>query len=205
MATQKAVVIQGPGEAKVVADAPVPKAEKDFIKVKTVAVALNPSDWKHIDWRADKNAVVGFDYAGYVEEVGPDVKKQFQKGDRVLGFTHGCESTHLHNILPTAWLMGALVDVEDILTSSPANTLNHATGAFAEHVIGKGHVAMAIPTSVNFDDASTLGAGLTTIGLSLYKSLELPLPSLPSEEPFPVFVYGGSTATGILAIQFLKL
>src|ERR1700739_2218835 len=91
MATQKAVVIQGPGEAKVVADAPIPKPEKDFIKVKTVSVALNPSDWKHIDWRADKNAVVGFDYAGYVEEVGPDVKKQFQKGDRVLGFTHGCK------------------------------------------------------------------------------------------------------------------
>src|SRR5277367_2018389 len=92
MATQKAVVIQGPGEAKVVADAPIPKPEKDFIKVRTISVALNPSDWKHIDWRADKNAVVGFDHAGYVEEVGPDVKKQFQKGDRVLGFTHGCES-----------------------------------------------------------------------------------------------------------------
>jgi NADPH:quinone reductase-like Zn-dependent oxidoreductase len=113
MATQKAVVIQGLGKAKVVADAPIPKPEKDFIKVKTVSVALNPSDWKHIDWRADKGAVVGFDYAGYVEEVGPDVKKQFQKGDRVLGFTHGCES---HNILPTAGLMGTLVDVEDILT-----------------------------------------------------------------------------------------
>jgi NADPH:quinone reductase-like Zn-dependent oxidoreductase len=64
---------------------------------------------------------------------------------------------------------------------------------------------MIIPPSVNFDDASTLGTGLTTIGLSLYKSLQLPLPSQPSKEPFPVFVYGGSTATGILAIQFLKL
>jgi NADPH:quinone reductase-like Zn-dependent oxidoreductase len=91
MAMQKALVIQGTGEAKVVTDAPIPKAEKDFIKVKTVAVALNPSDWKHIDWRADKGAVVGFDYAGYVEEVGPDVKRPFRKGDRVLGFTHGCK------------------------------------------------------------------------------------------------------------------
>jgi NADPH:quinone reductase-like Zn-dependent oxidoreductase len=89
---QKALVIQGAGEAKVVTDAPIPKTEKDFIEVKTVAVALNPSDWKHIDWRADKGAVVGFDYAGYIEGVGPDVKKPFQKGDRVLGFTHGCKS-----------------------------------------------------------------------------------------------------------------
>src|ERR1700739_522755 len=91
MAMQKALVIQGTGEAKVVTDAPIPKAEKDFIKVKTVAVALNPSDWKHIDWRADQGAVVGFDYAGYVEEVGPEGKKPLKKGDRVAGFTHGCK------------------------------------------------------------------------------------------------------------------
>jgi NADPH:quinone reductase-like Zn-dependent oxidoreductase len=64
---------------------------------------------------------------------------------------------------------------------------------------------MIIPPSVSFDDAATLGAGLSTIGLSLYSSLQLPLPSAPSKEPFPVFVYGGSTATGILAIQFMKL
>jgi NADPH:quinone reductase-like Zn-dependent oxidoreductase len=31
-----------------------------------------------------KGVVVGFDYAGYVEEVGPDVKKPFRKRDRVL-------------------------------------------------------------------------------------------------------------------------
>jgi NADPH:quinone reductase-like Zn-dependent oxidoreductase len=103
MAMQKALVIQGPGEAKVVSDAPIPKAEKDFIKVKPVSVALNPSDWKHIDRRADKGAVVGFDYAGYVEEVGPDVKKPFQKGDRVLGFTHGCKSPiHRRHSFPRA-------------------------------------------------------------------------------------------------------
>ena len=39
MTMQKALVIQGTGEANVVTDAPIPKAEKDFIKVKTVAVA----------------------------------------------------------------------------------------------------------------------------------------------------------------------
>lgn len=88
--SRRAIVIQGPGHAEVTT-APVPKVEKDFIKVKNVAVALNPSDWKHVDWRADPGAVVGFDYAGYVEEVGPDVKKPFKKGDRVAGFTHGCK------------------------------------------------------------------------------------------------------------------
>jgi NADPH:quinone reductase-like Zn-dependent oxidoreductase len=86
---QKAIVIQEAGVAKVVTDAPVPTATKDFLKIKTVAVALNPSDWKHIDFRADTGAIVGVDYAGYVEEIGPLVKKAFKVGDRVAGFTHG--------------------------------------------------------------------------------------------------------------------
>lgn len=87
---QKAIVIQAAGVAKVVSDAPVPTATKDFLKIRTVAVALNPTDWKHIDFRADKGAIVGVDYAGYVEEIGPLVKRAFKVGDRVAGFTHGC-------------------------------------------------------------------------------------------------------------------
>lgn len=38
----KALVIQGPAEA-VVQDVPVPKLKPDYVKVKVVAVALNPS------------------------------------------------------------------------------------------------------------------------------------------------------------------
>jgi len=83
--------------------------------------------------------------------------------------------------------------------------LNHSTGAFAEHVIGKSHVALRIPSHISFEEAASLGAGLSTNGLSLYKSLGLPLPNAPAKEAFPVFVYGGSTATGLQAIQLLKL
>jgi NADPH:quinone reductase-like Zn-dependent oxidoreductase len=71
--------------------------------------------------------------------------------------------------------------------------------------LGKSNVALHIPPSLSFEKAASLGAGLTTIGLCLYKSLQLPLPTSPAKEPYPVFVYGGSTATGIIAIQFLKL
>ena len=89
-----------------------------------------------------------------------------------------------------------------------ANTLNHSTGAFAEHILGKDSVALILPDNVSFESAASLGAGLTTIGLCLYKSLQLPLPTLEHQvSPLsgPVLVYGGSTATGVLAIQFLKL
>lgn len=87
---QKGIIIQGPGEAAI-ESIPIPTAERDFLKIKTQAVALNPSDWKHIHWRADKGALVGLDYAGYVEEIGPLVKRRFKVGDRVAGFTHGCK------------------------------------------------------------------------------------------------------------------
>lgn len=42
-------------------------------------------------------------------------------------------------------------------------------------------------------------------GQGLYQSLKLPLPESPLTQPIPILIYGGSTATGILGIQFAKL
>ena len=39
----------------------------------------------------------------------------------------------------------------------------------------------------------------------MYKDLKLPLPTQPSQEPLPLLIYGGSTATGMAGIQFAKL
>lgn len=45
--TERAIIIKGPKEAELVYDHPVPKVRLGYILVKNVAVALNPTDWKH--------------------------------------------------------------------------------------------------------------------------------------------------------------
>jgi NADPH:quinone reductase-like Zn-dependent oxidoreductase len=57
--------------------------------VKIKAVALNPTDWKHVDFLTSNGARIGCDYAGVVEEAGSKVTKGLKKGDRVTGFVHG--------------------------------------------------------------------------------------------------------------------
>lgn len=175
MSTQKALVVTAPKEAHLIRDRPLPALRDDYILVKTVSIALNPTDWKHVEYRAPPGVLVGCDYSGIVEEVGKDVKKPFKKGDRVCGAAHGCNASHYED------------------------------GSFAEYITVKGDVQLHIPGNLNFQEAATLGIGVYTVGQGLYQSLELALPTQPSKETTPVLIYGGSTATGTLAIQFAKL
>ena len=75
---------------------PIPKLPDDCILVRTVAIALNPTDWTTLEAQGENGSLVGCDFAGIVEEVGPTVTKKFKKGDRVAGFGHGgMLSSHL--------------------------------------------------------------------------------------------------------------
>ncbi|KIW27416.1 uncharacterized protein PV07_07154 [Cladophialophora immunda] len=155
---------------------PVPKLEADYILVRTVAIALNPTDWTSLDAVGNDGTIVGCDYSGIVEEVGEAVKDRFQRGDRVAGFGHG------------------------------ANDFNPQNGAFARYIAVKGHLQMHIPEGVTFEAACTVGVGVATVGFGLYKILQLPLPGEGKDaEAGVILIYGGSTATGTLAIQFAHL
>ncbi|KAH8697836.1 zinc-binding oxidoreductase [Talaromyces proteolyticus] len=177
MSVQKAIVVVSPQKEGLVSDRPIPALRDDYILVKTVSVALNPTDWKHIAYVSPVGSLIGCDYAGIVEEVGKDVKKPFKKGDRICGFAHGGNASQLED------------------------------GAFAEYVVVKGDVQSHIPENLSFQEAATLGVGITTVGQALYQSLKLALPTQPisKEKSVHLLIYGGSTATGSLAIQFAKL
>lgn len=89
MPSSKAVIV-GEGRTVSVQEVEVPaKIRDEYMLVKVHAVALNPTDWKHIDYMlADPGSKSGCDYAGVVEELGSKVSK-FKKGDRIAGFAHG--------------------------------------------------------------------------------------------------------------------
>jgi NADPH:quinone reductase-like Zn-dependent oxidoreductase len=92
-----------------------------------------------------------------------------------------------------------------ILTYPIGDPYNHENGAFAEHITAKGDLQIRIADNISFEEAATLGVGVTTVGQGLYQSLGLPLPPAKVSEPTSILIYGGSTATGALAIQYAKL
>ncbi|KAJ5692439.1 oxidoreductase [Penicillium macrosclerotiorum] len=182
MSTIRAILVKARGHA-VMQSITLPMIPDDYILVKTKAVALNPTDWKHIYLEDCTDTLAGCDYAGVVEAIGATVSKEWKKGDRVAGFVHGCNPVRLES------------------------------GAFSEYVLAKGDIQFRIPDYMSFDAASTLGVGLTTVGQNLYQHLELPMPQCEGladgcsvQDPAEtILIYGGATATGSLAIQFAKL
>ena len=163
------------GYTAAVVDAPRPRLRPDYLLVKTKAVALNPTDWKHIDKIAKPGVTIGCDLAGVVEEIGSEVTKVFKKGDRIAAFTHG----------------GNAVEPED--------------GAFGEYAACKGDIALHIPESMTFEEAATLPVAVMTCGQGMYQQMGLPWPDKPLKEKRSLLVYGGSTGTGMAAIQYAKL
>ncbi|KAF8697681.1 GroES-like protein, partial [Rhizoctonia solani] len=77
---------------------PTPTPQKNQALVKVTAAAINPVDWKIIDYGIFVEkfpAVLGSDGAGVVEAVGPEVT-DFDVGDRVFfqgAYGHDDETT----------------------------------------------------------------------------------------------------------------
>ncbi|KAH6606914.1 hypothetical protein Trco_006067 [Trichoderma cornu-damae] len=84
-----------------------------------------------------------------------------------------------------------------------ANVLQHEDGSYAEYSITQADIQFHNPFS--HEEGASLGISIFTVGQGLYQSLKLNLPSDPLPTPVPILIYGGSTAAGIMGIQFAKL
>ncbi|RMD44607.1 hypothetical protein DV735_g509, partial [Chaetothyriales sp. CBS 134920] len=143
----------------------------------------DPADHLFIGAGGPDPTIVGCDYAGTVVQVGQAVTKAFSPGDRIAGCGHGSN-------LSKSW-----------------------TGTFASYALVKGDLAFRLPASLTFDQAATFPLGVATVGQGLFQgALQLPLPYSSSaaaaksegSEAEWLLIYGGSSATGSLGIQFAK-
>lgn len=174
---QSALVGTPEGGIRLSKTEPVPDITGDSVLIRTKAVSVNPVDTKMIGPYVTPGAVAGFDFAGVVQQVGPEaVKCDIHIGDRVC----------------TA-IMGM-------------NPLDPHVGAFSEYTAAVEWILLKIPPHLSFEEGASLGISFMTTGLALFKSLGLPgNPLEPTTEPIPVLVYGGSSATGTAAVQLVKL
>ncbi|KAF1832827.1 zinc-binding oxidoreductase ToxD [Decorospora gaudefroyi] len=175
MSTQRAVVHVSEGVAELRNDVPLPNLPGD----NWLLIKTKAVALNPTDWKNITRAPEPGAIAGCdYAGVVEEVGKgvtNYQVGDRIAGFVRG---------------------------GDPAD---HSNGAFAQHIKAKDGISLKIADNMSFEDASTLGVGVTTVGQGLYQELGLPMPPAKVQEPTQVLIYGGSTATGTLAIQYAKL
>ncbi|KAI0797098.1 GroES-like protein [Abortiporus biennis] len=85
--TMKALITQANNTATVEVIS-VPTIADDEVLVRTAAVALNPIDWKFIDFFNHPGTIIGVDFAGKIVKVGKNVT-DVAVGDNVASFVHG--------------------------------------------------------------------------------------------------------------------
>ncbi|KAJ5624594.1 hypothetical protein N7510_000903 [Penicillium lagena] len=177
---QTAIVGLPNGDLGVRSDVPLPsELADDMILVQNHVVGLNPVDTKMTGSLGTPGAIAGMDFAGTVRAIGRGVVTpagSLAVGDRVCGAVQG-----MHSLTPRV-------------------------GAFAQYVGATDHVTLRLPPTMSFAEGAALGSGISTVGLALFHIMRVPgYPDEPAQTPRFVLVYGGSTATGTLAIQLLKL
>ncbi|KAJ5642146.1 alcohol dehydrogenase [Penicillium lividum] len=177
--TQTAIIAGPAGEFMVSNDVKVPALLPGEIIIKTAAVALNPVDTKLIGDFVTPGVMFGFDCAGTVLAVADDVTL-FKVGDRVCG------------------------------SASGMNKKKPLCGSFAEYVKLQANLSLGVPENMSITDAASMGTSIASAAMCLFWSLKWPGnllegPKEGDEPKPPVLVYGGSTSTGTMVLQLLKL
>ncbi|PLB44876.1 GroES-like protein [Aspergillus steynii IBT 23096] len=178
--SRTAIQIASPGHAELRSDVPYPRLRDDYIIAETRAVALNPTDNKHIDGLGAPGTIVGCDWAGVVVEVGKSVTR-FKPGDEVYGAVHGGNTVEPED--------GAFADIvvgkEQGTWHKPANLSFAEAASLGVGIMTVGQ-ALYKMMGLSFPSLDSTGTGATTPGPS-------------------ILIYGASSATGTIAVQIAKI
>lgn len=187
---QRAVRAGNDGQLRLVGNASLPPLPPGYALVKTHAVALNPSDYKLLTNFPIPGAYVGSDFSGTIVRIAGDgapADVSLQPGTMVAGAA---------------------------LQFSPSH--RSVSGAFSEYVRVPASMLLRVPhpsstsQTVSALEACTLPIAIATCTIALWSPDSLALQGTPDDpqtggRPEPVLVYGGSTATGTIAVQLLRL
>lgn len=187
------------GHAELLEDVPIPSLlttlaqHPGYVLLKPSYVGINPCDYLCTDYEGmfAPGITLGCEYAGEVIEVGPAVTSGLEKGDRIAGLA-----------IPN----GALIP---------------NAGTFAEYVLVKGDTALRLGEMgglVSEAEAAGMNVALGTVFNAFYNLMGLPSPGVDDSpngssslgrvketSERTILIYGGSTTTGLMAIQWAKL
>lgn len=160
-------------------DQPVPALPSPHhILVRVLAVGLNPTDFKMVSHFFMAGVTAGCDFCGTVVQAG---------------------ASSLHPV-------GTRVCAADF----PYRPGDHNNGAFAQYAVADSRHALRVPKAWSDLQGAAVGAiGWATSALAISDPAALGLPGRPGvkvegKAAVPVLVWGGATATGIMAIQMLR-
>lgn len=184
MTTTIAAVLQKSTSQLQVKEVPVAPINSDEILIESKAASINGTDYYHIDydWAPD-DAIMGLTVSGIVLKIGKDVKR-FVPGDFIASFIHGGDSSN-----PDKGAYSKLAIVQEVY-SIKLNKLSSSNLQFLQ----SGNID-------TFEGACSIPDAIVTLGCSLYFTLGGSFLQLQNKS---LLIYGGSTATGLVASQIAK-
>ncbi|KAH8585888.1 putative ToxD-like zinc binding oxidoreductase [Bisporella sp. PMI_857] len=165
------------GQGVKVEEVPIPTISEKEILIKVHATALNPIDFKFIDFIAPSGSLIGCDFAGVVAKAGNIASGTWKAGDRVAGFVQGGVDKEYGSFAEY------VKAEEDLVWRIPEGVNDEEASVYGL-------------SAVTAMQALNLHLGVPWVG-EVEKEGE-------TDKGSTILIYAGSTTVGIFAIQIAK-
>ncbi|KAG8631599.1 hypothetical protein KVT40_000739 [Elsinoe batatas] len=177
---------------------PTPTPAPNQVLVRVTAVALNPTDHKHIDILSPRGSIIGCDYAGTIASVGSAATHLWSVGDRIAGVVHG-------GLYPDTGSFAEYLKVDADVAWRPPQGMSDDVAATYGVSATTAMLALNVTMGLPWPDARKeredrvllVYSGATTAGLAtitLGKALGLTVVATASERSFEVVDYRSAKA-----------